>query len=194
MRIRINNQIYRNPLFIAAMEVECGDDFRDFDVIFTGIGKVNAAYALTKGIFQRKPDLIVNIGTAGSLFFNVGDIVCCTSFVQRDMDATALGFPKFKTPFSSDPVVLKHGLKLANFTEGICGSGDHFESDGSGDDYSVVDMEAYALAKVCSEEKLPFLCLKYISDGADSNALTDWNTEVKKASQKLHDAISVFTE
>ena len=46
-------------------------------------------------------------------------------------------------------------------------------------------MEAYALAKVCKEENLPFLCLKYISDGADGNAVDDWLTEVKKAAIAL---------
>ncbi len=49
----------------------------------------------------------------------------------------------------------------------------------------MIEMEAFALAKVCKEEKLPFLCLKYISDGADGNAVDDWSTEVKKAAQKL---------
>ena len=54
-------------------------------------------------------------------------------------------------------------------------------------EYNVIEMEAFALAKVCKEEKLPFLCLKYISDGADGNAVDDWSTEVKKAAQKLRE-------
>ena len=41
----------------------------------------------------------------------------------------------------------------------------------------------------CKEEKLPFLCLKYISDGADGNAVDDWSTEVKKAAQKLRETL-----
>ena len=30
------------------------------------------------------------------------------------------------------------------------------------------------------KEKITILCLKYISDGADGNAVDDWSTEVKK--------------
>ena len=39
----------------------------------------------------------------------------------------------------------------------------------------VVDMEAYAIAKVCKLEKIEFKCFKYISDNADENAKIDWN-------------------
>ena len=48
-------------------------------------------------------------------------------------------------------------------------------------DYNVVDMEAYALAVVAMQEDIPFLCLKYISDGADDNAAEDWLVQVHKA-------------
>ena len=39
----------------------------------------------------------------------------------------------------------------------------------------VVDMEAYAIAKVCKLENIEFRCFKYISDNADENANIDWN-------------------
>ncbi|WP_262250199.1 phosphorylase family protein [Parapedobacter soli] len=47
--------------------------------------------------------------------------------------------------------------------------------------YNVVDMEAYALAVVAMKENIPFLCLKYISDGADGNAAADWTVQVHQA-------------
>ena len=31
------------------------------------------------------------------------------------------------------------------------------------------------------KENIPFLCLKYISDGADGNAAEDWTVQVHKA-------------
>jgi len=52
-------------------------------------------------------------------------------------------------------------------------------------EYNVIDMEAFALAKVAEQEKIDFLSLKYISDGADGNAADDWTQEVKKASIAL---------
>jgi adenosylhomocysteine nucleosidase len=47
-------------------------------------------------------------------------------------------------------------------------------------EYNVIDMEVFALAKVAEQEKIDFLCLKYISDGADGNAADDWTQKSKK--------------
>ena len=105
------------------------------------------------------------------------------------MEVTALGFQKFETPFSTDPVILQYGLEIDNLLKGICGSGDQFEMEHKNPEYNVIEMEAFALAKVSKEENIPFLCLKYISDGADGNAVDDWSTEVKKAAQKLRETL-----
>lgn len=80
--------------------------------MFTGIGKVNAAIALTKAIATRRPVLIVNLGSAGSQRHGKGEVVCCTRFVQRDMDVTPLGFDRYQTPLSDIPVVLEHGAQI----------------------------------------------------------------------------------
>lgn len=189
MNLIVENQTFTNPLLVFAMEVEAGNHFEGHRKIFTGIGKVNAVYELMKAISEQKPDIIINLGTAGSTKFKKGEIVCCTEFIQRDMEVTALGFQKFETPFSNEPVVLSYGLNLENLAKGICGSGDNFEMEHQNPEYNVIDMEAFALAKVCKRENIPFLCLKYISDGANDHAVSDWNEEVKKASEKLYQTI-----
>lgn len=176
---------YQKPVLVFALESEAGNEFEDFDKIFTGIGKVNAAYSLLKYLKSNKPDLIINLGTAGGFGFEKGDVVCCTKFIQRDMDVRELGFERYKTPLSDEPVILDYGLKINGLQEEICGTGDHFETAHSTDAYHVVDMEAYALALVAKRENIPFLCLKYISDGADDSAATEWSEEVHKASVKL---------
>ena len=105
------------------------------------------------------------------------------------MEVSALGFAKFETPFENSAIILNSGIELANFPIGICGSGDQFEMEHNNHEYNVIDMEAYALAKVANLENIPFLCLKYISDGADGNAVDDWNIEVKRASEALSKAL-----
>jgi adenosylhomocysteine nucleosidase len=80
-------------------------------VVFTGIGKVNAAYELTKAIQQQKPSLIINLGTAGSNYFAKGEVICCTRFVQRDMDVRGLGFKLYETPLSGVPPYWCMGLR-----------------------------------------------------------------------------------
>ena len=56
--------------------------------------------------------------------------------------------------------------------------------------YNVLDMEAYALALIAKREQIPFLCLKYISDGANDDAVEDWTQEVDKASKILREVIA----
>lgn len=170
-----------NVLFSFALEAEAAEVFEGHNILFTGIGKVLAAYELTKAISQKRPALIVNLGSAGSNFFKQGDVVCCTKFIQRDMDVRGLGYALYETPLSGLPVVLENGLKMDGLQEATCGTGDSFEMGHAVTAYNVVDMEAYSLAMIAMKENIPFLCLKYISDGADDNAADDWMVAVHKA-------------
>ena len=52
-----------------------------------------------------------------------------------------------------------------------------------------IDMEAYALAKVCQQQQQRFVCLKFITDGADGQAANDWASAVILAADQLADAI-----
>lgn len=170
-----------NAVFCFALASEAAEVFTGHRVLITGIGKVNAAYELTKFIYTRKPDLIVNLGSAGSSSFPKGSVVCCTQFIQRDMDVRGLGYELYETPLSDMPVVLKYGLAMEGLPEAVCGTGDNFEMGHAATVYNVVDMEAYALAMITMKENIPFLCLKYISDGADGDAAEDWTVQVHKA-------------
>ncbi|QCI12512.1 nucleosidase [Pseudomonas putida] len=170
-----------DTLFVFALEAEAADAFSHVDAVFTGIGKVNAAIALTTALQTRKPKLIVNLGSAGSPRYGKGELVCCTRFVQRDMDVTPLGFARYETPFSDIPVVLEQGLSMPGLPLGTCGSGDNFETRHGEAPYDVVDMEAYVLALIAREQGIPFLCLKYISDDAGSDAADDWSVQVHLA-------------
>ena len=49
----------------------------------------------------------------------------------------------------------------------------------------VVDMEAYALAKVCWLEGARFACVKYVTDGADHAAAGHWRDNVHKAAEEF---------
>lgn len=179
------------PLLVFAMKEESRDIFDDCDLLHTGIGKVNASYALTRRLAKaEKPSVVVNMGTAGSRKHEAGTIVNCTSFIQRDMDVSFLGFEKWKTPFSSDPVRIEYGLDLNGFVSGVCGTGDSFDVSDEAFHFDAVDMEAYALALICQREAIPFLCLKYISDGADEGADKDWNAALESAAEALRDVLN----
>jgi len=177
------------PLLVFAMKEESQDVFSDYDVLHCGIGKVNAAHALTARLHKARPAIVINMGTAGSRKHKGGAIVNCVGFVQRDMDVTALGFPKFQTPFSSDPVQIDYGHKIDGLPQGVCGTGDNFDASEAAAGFDVVDMEAYALALICARENIPFLCLKYVSDGADGAAHKDWAAALHHAAEQLKTAL-----
>lgn len=172
-----------NTLFVFALDSEAGSIFNDKNKLITGIGKVNAAIGLTREIQRSRPELIINLGSAGSSSFQKGEVVCCTQFIQRDMDVRGLGFSLYETPLSGIPPVLEYGLAKEGLPRGICGSGDSFEMNHSETDYTIVDMEAYPLALIAMKEKIPFLCLKYISDDAGSGAADDWTVQVHLAAE-----------
>jgi adenosylhomocysteine nucleosidase len=185
----MNNIKKDGALLVFAMKEESQDIFFEHNVLHSGIGKVNAAYALTNALRLHKPPIVINMGTAGSRKHKGGSVISCTSFVQRDMDVTALGFEKFKTPFSDDPVIINHGIHVKDFPQGLCGSGDNFDASAGADHFDVVDMEAYALALICQRENIPFICLKYVSDGADGNAHKDWHAALRHTAQCLKEAL-----
>ena len=174
-----------DALLVFALASEAAGEFDDCNKLVCGIGKVNAAYQLSKAILTKRPKLIINLGSAGSNMFDRGTVVCCTRFVQRDMDVRGLGYQLYETPFSAEQIVLEHGIAIDGLPQGICGTGDNFEMSHTASIYNVVDMESYALAHVALKENIPFLCLKYISDGADGGAAADWNILVHKAAKAL---------
>lgn len=179
--VNIKDLQIEKALFVFALESEAAGEFDGFNKLICGIGKVNAAYQLTKAIYDKRPGLIVNLGSAGSSFFDQGAVVCCTQFVQRDMDVRALGYQPYQTPFAEHPVILEYGTSLGFLPKAVCGTGDNFEMGHHATVYNVVDMEAFALALVAKRENIPFLCLKYISDGADGAAAADWSKQVHLA-------------
>lgn len=190
--LSLNETLFADPLYVFALESEAAEEFADVDALFVGVGKLHAMYHLMKRIAVQRPSIIINLGSAGSHYFERGKVICCTQFIQRDMDVQPLGFEKYKTPFSEHPVIMEYGLKADGLPQGICGTGDNFEVNHTNDDYNVIDMEAYPLAFVALKEEIPFLCLKYISDGANGDAGEDWSTMVHHAGVALKGAMNTL--
>jgi adenosylhomocysteine nucleosidase len=74
---------------------------------------------------------------------------------------------------------------FAHLPPAVCGSGDSFATGDCNAACAVLDMEAYALAKVCWQMKAQFACVKYVSDGADHAAALDWQGNVHKAADEF---------
>ena len=159
-----------DKLFLAAIKEETvGLDYFKH----VGVGKINATYNTLRLINIHKPKLIINYGTAGAINTQLKGIIECTKFYQRDMDVRGLDFELGETPFDQvkEIITSKKGYS--------CGTGDSFVNKKIDMEVDAVDMEAYAIAKVCKLENIEFKCFKFISDNADENANNDWKANLK---------------
>ena len=154
-------------------------------VFYTGIGKVNAALTAMDVVHKTQCKVIINLGTAGSGKFKTHELVEVSSFVQRDMDISPLGFKVGETPFDPLPGAIDLIPYFPEQPKGVCSTGDNFETGTPKLPSDLVDMEGYAIAKVCRKMGVQMISLKYITDGADHNAHNDWAANLIPGSQKL---------
>ena len=198
-------------LIVCALEQETQEELNDWlpftdnpvwNVLYTGVGKVNATRKLTEHFssYQSKPavrrnhELVINYGTAGSRELPIGELVDCTKFIQRDMNAVQFGFMKGQTPFENDvPLILDSTHIEFNPIQKhqVCGTGDNFV-DNIEDEHSMIDvfdMEAYALAKVCHYYYVPFISFKYITDNANEHSPKDWEENLANGIIEFKDKI-----
>lgn len=163
-------------IIVTALEDEAQGLEKYAPVIHTGIGKINATIKLYDAILKYQPELVLNYGTAGGLADLVG-LHKVAHFVQIDMDVRALDFPRGITPLTGEKLPVKTGLVL--------GTGDSFitnaekQLEGLEIDIDLVDMEGYALMKVCEHHGVKFAAYKFISDDANEEAGDDWKNSVK---------------
>ena len=174
-----------NKLYLAAIKEETvGLDYFNY----TGVGKINATYNTLRLIYVHKPKIVINYGTAGAINTELNGIIECTKFYQRDMDVRSLDFELGETPFdkTKEIIISENGYS--------CGTGDSFVNKKIDIDVDIVDMEAYAIAKVCILENIEFKCFKYISDNADKNANKDWKKNLSLGAQAFSKFINADLE
>ena len=181
-----------STMVVVALQAESAGVFEaaGIPVLYCGVGKVNAAIALARALTRyalrgQAMPLVLNFGSSGSRRHPTGTLVGCHEFVQRDMDVSGLGFALGVTPYDEAPPALRFDPVFKHLPSAVCGSGDSFETAVTAMDCEVVDMEAYALAKVCWYEKAQFVCAKYVSDGADHAAADDWQRNLHKAADEF---------
>jgi len=161
-------------LIITALESELQqtDLPAQMKLIFTGVGKINAALATMKAIHEYQPQRIVNFGTVGKINPVLSGLISIEKVIQRDMVAEPLA-PRGMTPFCPNPYEY-----FSTDGEYICGTGDSFVT--AADPWlgiqkvDVVDMELFAIAATAFRFNIPWQSFKYITDDADSSAGDEW--------------------
>ena len=171
----------RIKLFVALpSEFPKGLEPMGVDVIYTGVGKVNAAIKATEILKDLNPTqtIVINYGSAGSFAYGIGTLVRCDRFEQGDIDTKQFA-KKTYTPFDDliYPKLEKGELKFGE--DNLCVTRDTFMNKAKN---TVCDMEAYAIAKVCKIYGFDFVAYKYISDNGNAN---DWKKNHNKGIEQF---------
>mgnify|MGYP001777064693 CR=1 FL=1 len=160
-----------------------GDEEVQVGYLRTGIGKVKSAYYLAEAIRSTQPDLVVNIGTAGTLTHRVGEVLVCRRFVDRDMERVKnLGV---ECELSMAEMLAQHGYCTEWPGDAVCNTGDSFLTAAEEVRGDVVDMEAYAQAFVCRARKVPFVSVKCVTDVLGQNSVAHWEAKLAEARTRL---------
>jgi len=160
--------------FIVAFEEEFKSDKHNI-LYLEGAGKILAAMGTQWLIDNFSPDVIINIGTAGgnpNKNIEVGRIYPISKVIDRD----------YKIMNTVNPSIIINKENEAN----KCYTGDSFVEDWNNTDMEIVDMEAYAIAKVCNhpENATVFECYKFISDTGNNS---QWEENLEKCNKAFNE-------
>lgn len=173
------------PLLVLAVKEEAQFLDTDLPVLFTGMGKVNAAVALA-GVLARgpRPTHVVNLGTAGALRPEWTGTHVVGSVIQHDLDTDLLRTLTGETYGAALPLNADDGPVLA--------TGDAFIADEAARERlavraHLVDMEGYALATAAAQAGVPLRIVKHVSDDAGGGAAKSWRESVAGCARALAD-------
>ena len=193
----------RRVLFVMALDSEYGPQLRArIRPLMTGVGPVEAAVVLTAELarlaaLDALPELVVSLGSAGSRQLEQLRVYQVSSLEYRDMDASALGFPRGETPLLGLPACLPLPLRIPGLAEASLATGASIVSGAAYDAVSaqMVDMESYAVLRACQNFRLPLIGLRGISDGAEEvRQLSDWTQYLHLVDQNLAEAVDRLAE
>jgi futalosine hydrolase len=165
-------------------------------VITTGIGAVNAAYALTRFIDREQVDAIVVCGIAGAYpgsGIAVGDVVCAESECYGDLGASspdgfldmqALGFPIIALPMQLFPAARRAHFVTMNTCTGTDDAAKAIAARTGG---GVESMEGAAIAHVAALAGIPVGEIRGISNIAGNRDRGAW--KVKEAAAAAQEAL-----
>lgn len=191
----------KTALCVMAAEPEYGPALRArIRPLITGVGPVEAAAGVAHALALLDaegalPDLIVSLGSAGSRTLDHARVYRVVSVSYRDMDASALGFPKGETPFPRLPAVLPLTDGPAALPTARLASGASVVSGAAYDavDADMVDMETFAVVRAAARFGVPVVGLRGVSDGrSDLSALEHWTDALAEVDQALAEALDLM--
>ena len=165
-------------LIITALESELGQEALPSGVkmVYSGVGKINAAITSYQAMCEFQPKRVINFGTAGKIHSHLHGLLEIGRVIQRDMLTEPLS-PRGYTPFCQRP----HEYRSLT-GEHVCGSGDSFVTAKDAwlieRGVDVVDMELFAIAAAAHQLNIPWQSFKFITDDTNEHSGNDWQEKV----------------
>ncbi|MGP4802971.1 5'-methylthioadenosine/S-adenosylhomocysteine nucleosidase [Agrobacterium cavarae] len=185
-------------LFVMAADAEYGPHLKArFRPLMTGVGPVEAAVSLTAALSDlngqaRLPHLVVSLGSAGSRMLEQADVYQAASVSYRDMDASAFGFERGRTPFLDLPAEVPLPFIIPQIPTARVSTGADVVSGSAYEaiDADLVEMETFAVLRACQRFGVPLIGLRGISDGkADVHHIGDWTEYLHVIDERLAEAV-----
>ena len=185
-------------LFVMAADAEYGPHLKArFRPLMTGVGPVEAAVSLTAALSDlngqaRLPHLVVSLGSAGSRMLEQADVYQAASVSYRDMDASAFGFERGRTPFLDLPAEVPLPFIIPQIPAARVSTGANVVSGSAYEaiDADLVEMETFAVLRACQRFGVPLIGLRGISDGkADVHHIGDWTEYLHVIDERLAEAV-----
>lgn len=178
---------------VAALAEEVAS-VRDAEVLVTGVGKAVAAAGLARRLGTGpRPDVVVNVGTAGALDPSMSGVVEVGYVTQHDfpygaIEALTGPLPRGYVLRPTEPPVPAAAPPAGAV---VTATGDAFVADTeraaaiAATGVHLVDMEAFAYAATCEAFTIPMRSVKAISDIADAEAAMSWVDSIDACAQAL---------
>lgn len=160
-------------------------------LIITGIGKQKTAIGLTKYLCENdKPDLIINIGYAGSTSAKIGSWVSINKSYNLEWDITG------EQKYSMDDLGGQDFLTIDELEKLPCYSAECFVNNTDIKDNVIFDMELHSVSLLADLYNIPLVSLKKVSDNlsmddyyktVEDNRLMELESSVKFIEKFLKD-------
>jgi adenosylhomocysteine nucleosidase len=171
------------PLLVVALEEEAVHlHVHELPILVTGVGKVNAAIAVTTILGKHRPSRIVNLGTAGALRDGVAGTHVISTVLQHDLNDSAI--------FDMTGIHFGAPISLDSGDGSVLATGDRFVSkpevrERLAKDAHLVDMEGYAVARAAGWAGIPVTLVKEVSDQAGDQAAKSWSETLDECAESL---------
>ncbi len=152
-------------LFVASDKAEASAFPPSCQFVFTGVGLALSGVILSKAICEFKPDVVINIGSVGSINHEIGSVLQIKSIYNLDQDLTCYHVPPCTTLKADRSMLGELTIAKEGF---VLGSSSTFASVVTplmkDLNLDACDMEAYSEALACKEYGIPFYSYKVVTD------------------------------